>query len=392
VTENVGSDARRNNDQEGDALDVVMLIQRYLPTLGGAERQLASLVPLLVERGVRVTVITRREQGLPRKESIGGADVFRVATPGPKVVRSLAFTLGALRVIRRLRPQVIHAHDMLSPTTTAILGAPLCSASVVTKVLRSGPVGDVARLMTKPFGARRARWMRRRVDKFVVISHDIDDELSSIGIPADHRVIIPNGVDLVRFRPSEPDDCAARRQQLGWGDAPVAVFTGRLAAEKRVDWLVHAWPRVREVVPGAQLFVVGDGPLRDALRSSATDGVAVVGPVDDVAALLGAADVFVLPSIAEGLSNAMLEAMASGLGIVATRVGGASDVITDGFNGDLVDVDDLEGLESAITGLLGDLDRRARYGAEARRTVAERYSIEHTAEMLVHLYRSVGER
>ena len=232
--------------------------------------------------------------------------------------------------------------------------------------------------------------MQRRVDRFVVISRDIDNELSSLGIPADRRALIPNGVDLVRFQPVDADTRTASLARLGCGDGPVAVFSGRLAPEKRVDWLVGAWPRVRHAVPGAQLLVVGDGPLRDDLCTAATDGVVVVGPVDDVAALLGAADIFVLPSIAEGLSNSLLEAMASGLGIVATRVGGTGDVITDGVSGDLVDVDDLDGLEAAVTGLLADLDRCVLYGVEARRTVAERYSIERTAEALVHLYRSLG--
>ncbi len=391
MTHDVGPASGGSARPQDDAVEVVALIQRYLPTVGGAERQLASLVPLLVEEGIRITVITRWEPGLPRSEWIDGAAVFRIPTRGPKVVRSLSFTFGALRNIRRLRPKVIHAYDMLSPTTTAILGAQLCSADVVVKVLRSGPVGDVARLSTKPFGARRVGWMQRRVDRFVVISSDIDDELSSIGIPADRRMLIPNGVDLTRFRPATPEDRAASRQALGFGDAPVAVFAGRLAEEKRIGWLMDAWPRIRQVVPGAQLLVVGDGPLHDDLRSTAIDGVALVGPVDDVARMLRAADVFVLPSIAEGLSNAMLEAMASELGVVATRVGGANDVITDGISGDLVDVDDLDGLEAAITGLLTDPDRRARYGAEARRTVAENYSIERTAAKLVHLYRSLGE-
>ena len=375
-----------------DPLHVVMLIQHYLPTLGGAERQLAALVPLLSARGVRVTVITRTEQPMLRDVEMGGARVLRVRVRGPAPLRSLHYTAAAVRAVRRLHPDVLHAHDMLSPTTSALLGSQLTGAAVVVKVLRSGPVGDLARLRQKSFGRRRIGWMRRAVARFIVISDDIGRELSETGFAPDQQVLVPNGVDLVRFRPITELERGRRRRELGWGSGPVALFSGRLAPEKRVDRLVAAWPRIRERVPDAQLVVVGSGPLQDRLHAAAGPGVVLIGALDDVAQVVPAADVFVLPSIAEGLSNSMLEAMASGLGVVATRVGGAADLIVDGANGSLVEVDDHEALEDAIVELLADARRCRTYGFMARRVVADRFSLETTADALVRLYRSVSER
>jgi glycosyltransferase involved in cell wall biosynthesis len=257
---------------------------------------------------------------------------------------------------------------------------------VVVKILRSGDLGDVQRLQRKAFGTRRIRTFRQQIDAFVTISQEIDRELESIGIPATQRQFIPNGIDISRFKPVDPQERRERRSQLGFADSPTAVFTGRLSAEKRVNLLVAIWPAVRDTVPDAQLLILGTGPLEAELKRAAGPGVYFTGVIDDVVPYLQAADVFVLPSIAEGLSGALLEAMATGLPTIATAVGGAPDVIEHGVNGWLIRPDDHSDLrDSLIHGLSNHLTH-STIGHHARDRITHEYALPATATKLRALY------
>jgi glycosyltransferase involved in cell wall biosynthesis len=143
--------------------------------------------------------------------------------------------------------------------------------------------------------------------------------------------------------------------------------------------------------------VVGDGPLRDELSALAGNlgvgsDVRFLGYRDDIAPLLDRADLFVLPSRAEGISNALLEAMAVGLPVVASAVSGNTDVIEPEVNGLLVEADDPASLAATVLRLLDEPGLRRRLGGEARRTVETRYSIEHVGERYVDLYRELVSR
>jgi glycosyltransferase involved in cell wall biosynthesis len=375
---------------------VAMFIQGYYPLLGGAERQLASLAPRLQARGVDVHVITRRYPGLVAFEMVDGVPVHRMPIPGNKITASLGFTISSILQVRRLRPAVLHAHELLSPTTTAVSAKRLLGIPVVAKPLRGGRLGDIQRLQRMPFGARRLATFRRSVDAFIVISREIDAELDQVGVPPARRVFIPNGVDTERFTPLPPREQSAPllprdalRESLGLPDGPVAVFSGRLAPEKRVDRLLGVWPAVRAACAGATLLVLGSGPEAARLREMAAPGVRFAGQIDDVAPYLQAADLFVLPSVAEGLSNALLEAMAAGLPTIVTAVGAAGEVIEHGYDGWLIQPDDEAGLQAALIGLLGDATQRTSLGRNARQRVLQRYGLDRTADRLCELYAAV---
>lgn len=362
-----------------------MISQGYFPDVGGAERQLASLAPKLCARGVEVTVYTKGQTALPAVETRDGVLINRHHASGGRAQRSLGFTAATLKGLRRSPPQLIHAHDLLSPTTTALLAKRMLRVPVVVKIVRSGHLGDIEWLRRRAFGRQRLGWIGRDVDRFVCISNEIKNELGALGVAAQRCVHVPNGVDTARFRPATTGR-AALRSELGLGSGPIAIYTGRLAPEKRVDALIALWPEIRQRHDNAELCIVGAGEQHRQLAQAAGAGVRFVGAVDDVAPWLRAADLFVLPSLAEGLSNAMLEAMAAGLACVVTDVGGAADAIEPGRSGELVAPGDDKALRVAIDALFSDPEARARLGAAARERIKQSFSIDEVADRLCDLY------
>jgi glycosyltransferase involved in cell wall biosynthesis len=366
-----------------------MLILEYHPTNGGAQRQLASLAPHLQERGIEIHVLTRQVGGYPARELVDGIAVHRLPAPGPKASASAVFTAAAMVRLRELAPDVVHAHSLFSPTTVAVLAHRLLGLPTVAKALRGGELGDVFRIGRKAFSRLRIAAIRAHIDRFAVISREIEAELAAMGVAAEKRVQLPNGVDLERFRPLAAEARDALRLELGVDQGPVVLFCGRLVPEKGVDRLLGAWRGVRKRLENAQLVVLGGGPLEPELRAAAGPGVRFEGELADVSPWLRAADAFVLPSTAEGLSNAILEAMAAALPVVATRVGGAADCIEDGRSGVLVPPEDTPALADALAKLLVDPNRE-QLGARARAIAEQRYSLESLADQLAALYQELA--
>lgn len=368
---------------------IVMLTLDYYPRVGGAQQQLALQAPLLRARGVEVIVLTRRFPRLAAQETIAGTPVIRLPAPSPKPLAALLFSLSALWQIRRLRPDIIHAYSFLSPLVTAVTVHWLWRIPVVVKVLRGGVLGDIIRVQGKPLGARRLAAYRQHVAAFIAISQEITTELDSIGVPPTRQVFIPNGVDVARFYPLLAAQKAALRMKLNLPDGPLILFTGRLVPEKRLEQLLALWPAMRARHPAATLLLLGAGSQEAELRQQAGPGVLFGGRVDDVAPYLQTADLFVLPSVSEGLSNALLEAMAAGLPVVATAVGGAPDVIEHGQSGWLVAPDTPEELETAVLTLLADDAARIQLGMAARARIMQDFALERVADCLRQLYERV---
>lgn len=371
---------------------VTMVLQSFPPVLGGAQLQVQQLAPLLAARGTAVTVVTRRPPGTPDRERTPWLDLRRIACPRGRAAASLTFTAAGARATRASRPDVVHAHDLLSPSTTAVLARRTTRAPVVAKVLSSGPEGDVARLLAGPLGARRLALLGREVARFVCPSADTARDLVEHGIPPQRIARIPNGVDARRFRP-DPDGHrrAELRTLLGVPeDAILAVYCGRLATAKRIEALLDAF---RD--GDGHLIIAGDGVLEDAVYDAATsDGLRgrlhPLGRVDDTAPLYRGADVFVTASAQDGLSNAALEAMASGLPVVTPRAGGMAELVRDG-TGLLLDAGEPEEIARAVRVLARDRDRRRRMGECARRRVVEDFALAATADRLTALYDEVLE-
>jgi glycosyltransferase involved in cell wall biosynthesis len=372
------------------AIHVAMLIQVYLPHVGGAERQLAALAPLLREHNVKVSVITRQLSGYKLYEEIEGTPVYRIPGLPHKALTSLFYTAASIPLLIRLNPDLLHAHELLSPTTTAVFAKSLLKKPVVAKILRGGELGDIGKLKSKATGAARLQRFSKDVDTFISISHEISSELAELGVDSAKQAFIPNGVDDQKYRPLDDAEKAEFRQKLGLEpDNRYVIFTGRLEPEKRIDLLLELWSRLRERFPDVNLLLVGTGSCEAQYKQMGIEAVQFLGQRENVHEYLQAADIFILPSMTEGLSNALLEAMASGLAAVATNVGGTPDVLSHLKSGYIIEPGNAESIFTALTILLEDKNLRKELGSAARQFVQKNYALAATADKLRALYERV---
>jgi len=367
-----------------------MVIQSFLPVLGGAQRQVDLLGGPLQRRGVDLTVLTRRPPGTPRREARPGLAVRRMPGPDSGATGSIAYTAGGAAALARMRPDVVHVHDLLSPSTIALLSRPAVRAPIVAKVLSTGPGGDLTRLLTKPLGLRRMRVMAKAFSAFICLSDEVRAELSAHGVPEERLRRIPNGVDAETFRPPTPAEREAERARLGIDpSAPLALYTGRFAPVKRLDLLIDAAARL----PDLRLVMVGEGSeearLRELVASrDLADRVKLLPLVEDPASLYRAADVYVCASSTEGMSNSVLEAMASGLPVVAAGASGMAELVSARTGALVEDVDDGAAFAAALAPAT-EAQTSRRLGAAARDLVVQRYSLESVAAALRELYDEV---
>ena len=366
---------------------IAMVLQRYYPHIGGAEIQLQRLIPHLQARGFNVSVVTRKEKGLKSFEVVDGVSIYRVPSPGPKLLAGAIFTLLATRLLSRLRPDIIHAHEILAPTSAAFLTKYFHGWPFITTIHRGGVRGDIYKIKRRLFGMRRFKVLLQKVNAFIVISREIDDELAELNVPFEKRIFIPNGVDTEVFAPPSSDQKTQLREQLLIPfHATVIVYLGRLVAEKRVDHLLRIWPQIKTAFPETLLLIIGTGSEETLLQGLAGDGVRFTGQIRDSVRYLKAADLYVSPSSTEGLSLSLLEALSCGLPVLATSVGGARDVIQHNVNGYLIPPEDLSSLKNGLLTLLGDEALRTKLGQGGRQRIISDYSLDSVADKLSDVY------
>lgn len=366
---------------------VAMVIQRYLPHVGGAERQLQQLAPRLRARGFDIHIITRHEKGLLPFEKIDDVPVHRMRSFGPKALAGAMFTAAAVSQLTQLKPDLVHAHEVLTPSSIAVLSKRINHHPVLVKLLRGGARGDIFKLKRRPLWQSYFANLKRSVDAFITISHEIDEELQILNVPAEKRVFIPNGVDSARHTPVSDDRKQELRAELSLPvHETIVAYAGRLVPEKRVDHLLKIWDDLCSKFPHLHLLILGEGSEEARLKQMNVSGVQFTGQVDDAGRYLQASDLFVLPSSTEGLSNSMLEAMSCGLPVLATAVGGAPDVIQHNVSGFLIPPDDVDALQRGLNTLLEDRSLRLKYGAAARQRIVSDFSLDSVADRLADLY------
>jgi sugar transferase (PEP-CTERM/EpsH1 system associated) len=341
---------------------------------GGLERIVLDLARTGPELGQRVSVICLERAGtLALQVEEAGAPVICLEKPPgrrPEMAGRVQSTL------RLLRPDVVHTHQ---------IGA-LCYSGAAAKeervpvVVHTEHINQVAKHRSFNRQIRtRLLWClgARYADRFFCVSEDIASEARAFGaVPRRKLGVVLNGIDTARFRARGP--CAAQREALGIpAGAPVVGTVGRLNEVKCQDLLVRSFRRVLDRTPGAHLLLVGDGPKRADLHAlvgelGLSDRVHFTGYQAEPDRYMQLMDVFALPSRAEGLPLAILEAWAAGLPVVATRVGGVPRLVEDGRTGLLIDSGDGDALAAALGRLLEDRNLARRIADAGRdRAVAD---------------------
>ena len=378
---------------------VAMLASVFPPSIGGIQSHTLRLSQELVDKGADVHVITRVHLGASPFERMGSVRVHRVGLAnGRGPVRSAAYIAGALRSVLQLADaghvEILHAHQLLSPATVGLLAAPLTGLPLIVNPHACGPLGDVGVLSATTVGRARLRALVARADAFVAVSRLIREELLAAGAPPHAVWDIPNGVDTDRFSPAPAEEKQMIRRALGLPGGQLAVFVGRLSAEKGCDVLLRAWPQLVAVVPGARLCLVGSGEeeprLEEMARALRVEGsVIFTGGVMDTAAHMRAADLAVLPSRTEGMPVALLEAMSCAVPVVATRVGGSAEVLEHAVTGTLVPPESPTALARAMADALLDGGPAKARAEAARAHVLARHAIHVVASRYLSLYQAL---
>ena len=332
---------------------VMMIINLFPPYGGGTERQAERLSAYLAHRNVFAGFITRKLDGSPFVESRGGVQIIRIQEFGPGRLKSLSFILGSIYYMVRYANSfdVLHAHLAFAPAISASMMGRLLGKRVIVKFGNSGTFGDVQELNRTWRGHLSLAMMRRWVDLFIALTEEIKMEMLEAGFSRERIVRMVNGVDTALFRP--PADKQDSKNSLHLTGSTVLLFTGRLTAQKGLPNLLLALRQVVAVQSNVHLLLAGEGEERQRLEALASElglesHLTFLGRCDSVQSYLNVADIFVLPSLSEGISNSLLEAMASGLPCIATNVGGSVEALGGGACGILISPNSVEQLANAI--------------------------------------------
>jgi len=363
----------------------------YALATGGLENGLVNIINRTpVDRYRHVIIcITRADQFAGRIE-VEGVDVIALDKPEG---HAPAFYRRMWQLLRQLRPDIIHSRN-LAALETQLLGIGLPGIRRVHGE-HGREINDLDGSNWKYLVFRK--FMRLFIHRYIAVSRDLEQWLTdSVGVAPDKVVQIYNGVDSSRFSPVGVKPLALLPASWQSVDGMLLVGTvGRLTPVKDQQNLLRAVAQLREIAPSlfrrVRLVIVGGGPLwqplADLVEQLALQDVCwLAGDREDIPELLAAMDVFVLPSLAEGISNTVLEAMAAGLPVIATSTGGNPELVEEGVNGSLVPVGESSALAQALRDLLEDDEKRQRLGENGRNRVSRRFNWDRTVEAYLGVY------
>ena len=309
------------------------------------------------------------EFDLPARASQSGAKLTALAECCAFDPRTIA---GLIREIRAFRPHVIHAHDYKTDFLAALVGLPFGIPCVATLH------GNVTRDRRLNFYYRLDRWVLRRMRRIMVVSRDLRDEVVACGIPTERCVLIENGIDIEHFKRNK--SVAEAKTAVGISASAFQLGAiGRLMPEKGFDILIRAVAMLRQEYPQLRLRIAGEGVERSRLEALIQEldcggQIELLGHLSDVRELLETSDAFVLSSRREAFPNVVLEALAMEVPVVASRIAGIPDLITDGETGLLTEPEDSAALAASIRKQIESEPLRLRLAAAGRALIESRYT------------------
>lgn len=397
---------------------ICIFTETYYPVMGGGETQARALAEGLAARGFEVMVLTRRSDASFRKtERFGSVKVHRLPPVGSQHLKKWGFMLTSLLALMRMRRQ----YDLIFVSGFRALGISAMIIRLLLKkpcVLKADSLGEMSGdffsaglaiygLRPSSPGVRlflRARnSLLRRADCFVAISSAVFSELVGRGVSPGKIAEIPNSVDVARFCPVDAQQKRLLRQVLHLPEnGTIVIYTGRLVSYKGLPLLLEVWRAIKSSCQQVHLVLVGTGGLdihnceaelkAYVAANEVQESVRFTGRVHNVHEYLQAADIFVFPTEREAFGISLIEAMACGLPVVSTPVGGVKDILQDRQNGLVVQPENPQQLLEALGALITDSSLATRLGQAARQAVQDRYSAKIVTQRYVELFGHVLAR
>ena len=383
---------------------VLFVTGAYAPEFSAGGLQCQAVARLLQDRCSFQVLTTATDPALAAEDVIESVKVTRIGVDLSKAGAAARATPRMLMALARLVPMVdlVHVQGFSQKNVLVSLAARAFRRPIVIS-LQTAKHDEPKSVVAQ---GTLAWWAFSTADRYLSVSPGLSEAYLSAGLRASKLQQVPNGVDLNRFAPVSVERRAELRRRLGLPvDRPVILFVGILSRDKQPQVLFQAWSSLQGAGSMRSMLVLvgptsprqfeADADLAEEIRSEANrlqlgDRVRFVPPTHKVEEYFQAADIYVLPSAREGLPIALLEAMASGLPSIASRLPGSTDVIvTDRSNGLLVPPGDAAAFASAIDSLLRDRALAERLGIAARQTVEERYSMARVAEEWWAAYQDV---
>ncbi len=351
-------------------------------TWRGGQNQVLVTVLGLRALGHR-TVLVAHAGGELRQRAAEGMELIPLA---PRMEMDLGAAWRLSRIIKELKPEIVHAHDPHGVAMAAL------ALSMSTQLVKP-PLIASRRVDFRLKNNSLSRWKYRQVDCFICASDAIRQMLLADGVPDARALTVHEGIDLERVAAAP----AAKLHEELWlpHQAPIVGNVAALVAHKGQRHLIEAAALVVRQVPDARFVIAGEGDLRPALERQIKEHhlekhVFLTGFRPDVLSLHKAFDIFVMSSVTEGLGTSLLDAMASGKPIVATRAGGIPEVVSDGQTGMLVAPRDHQAMADALVKLLTDAALRRKMGDAGLRLARERFSAERMVRETLKVYKRVA--
>ena len=365
-------------------MKIVILIARFPPSyLGGAEIAVYNLAKQLSKLKHEVHVITMSDPNSPDENTQDDFFLHRIKTIEIPLLRNIVFSIRSLYLMKTIKPHVVHSQTISIHNA----GLPAFLAKKILKIpyIAWGRGSDI-------YLYRHEKQFKRIILKnsnaAIALTDDMKEAMQNIwNMPI---CVIPNGIDLEKFNTLRKSKMHSTK--IAESDDKVILFVGRLHPIKGLAYLIKAMKIIHQRYPKSRLLIVGDGDERDNLNmivknSNLNECVTFIGKVPNksIPEYMALADILVLPSLSEGFPVVILEAMACGLPIVATKIRGNQEIIKDWDNGFLVEPRNSENITEKVLLLLKD-DQLRRIIAGKNIEVAKRYSWESVARRVEEIY------
>lgn len=384
---------------------VLVVAPLYHSERGGLGKQAKTLTERLADKGLEVTVVTRYMKGLPTISWHPRVKIARLRNPRPHLhnydranfenfLLSLTFSLNLVRFLWRYQKQydLVHFYGASLPLIVALPMILFLGKKTVAQPAGTDQGVEAGDLHDRyfPLGMWMA-WLLSKVTAYIALTPQIYKALIGEGYSEERVYQIPNPVDFNVFKVPSKRERDEKRKELGISDRRVVLFTGRLVQLKGLHILLQALKPVTLRTPSTLLLVAGDGPERARLEAltkklGLENHVQFLGFRKDIPALLGAADLYCLPSFKEGMPASLIEAQGCGLAAIASDLGGTRAIVNE-ESGILVPPGDVESLSNVLSLLLIDRLERQLMGEAATHYVVTRFNIERVVYRTLLLFR-----